>query len=82
MSFVQVLIICDACQCATGHFDEIDIYSQWDGYKFSKDVHRDLAMVIVRMQIPVELKGLGNIECTRDTFKKVSFLREMAIESF
>lgn len=72
-SFVQVFVICDACQRVTGHYDEIDIYFQWDWYEFPKDVRRDLPLAIIGMHQPVELKGLGNIECTRDTFKKVTF---------
>lgn len=70
-SFAQVFVICDACQRVTSHY-EIDIYSEWDWYTFSKNVRFDLPMVIIGSQLPVEVKGLGNIVCTREMFKKVS----------
>lgn len=69
-SFAQFFVICDICQRVTSHY-EIDIYTDWEWYKFPENIRRALPIAIIGNQMPIEVKGLGNIECTRDTFKKM-----------
>lgn len=55
--------------------NQFDIYGDelyhCDWYLFSIKFQRMLLMILTNSQQPVVIRGYGNIECTRDTFKKV-----------
>lgn len=72
-SCVQIFVLCDSSERVITHFKAIDIY-QCDWYAFPICVRRTLPIVIVNTQQPVVLKGVANIQCTRNTFRKVSHL--------
>lgn len=58
-----------------GQFDATDeeLY-QCDWYSFPMDMQKMVLIFMMGTQEPVFIRGFGNIECTRDAFKKVLFL--------
>lgn len=71
-SFFQVFVICESSQILCDRFNEIDIYDQCDWYLFSNRIQRALPFIIVNTtQQPAIIKAVGNISCTRETFKNV-----------
>lgn len=63
------------CECGTivttqfAMFDHELWQCKW--YLFPKEMQQMLSFVISNTQDPVTLLSYGNIECTRDTFKRV-----------
>lgn len=43
----------------------------WDVYIYPKNIQKILPIILYGTQKSVALSGFGNIQCTRDTFKKV-----------
>lgn len=73
-SFAQIFLFCEASQIVSNCFDDVDFYNQCDWYRFSPRVQLAIPMIIVNTtQHSVVIKAFGNILCTRETFKRVSF---------
>lgn len=72
-SFVQIFVFCDMSEYVTSHFNEIDFYNKCDWYSFPTVIRHLMPTLIVNTQQPVVVKGFGNISCTRETFKRVTF---------
>lgn len=77
-SIGQVFVLCDFSERVTAHFDRIDLYNQCDWYAFPKRVRGSMQIVIAGTQQSIVMSAIGNLECTRETFKKVSLI-EIAI---
>lgn len=75
IAIIAVFIACEIGQQMNNAFNKIDFaIDQFDYYLFPLEVKRALPMVIVVAQQPVALACFGDITCTRETFKSVSFL--------
>lgn len=73
-SFVQVFMFCDFGENVTGGFEELnDAISENDWYTFPIGIQRMFPIIMISIQKTVILRGFGNIPCTREAFKKVSF---------
>lgn len=73
-SFVQVFMFCDFGENVTGGFEELnDAILENDWYTFPIGIQRMFPIIMISIQKTVILHGFGNIPCTREAFKKVSF---------
>lgn len=52
-------------------YKNIDVYNLCDWYLYSTQIQRLLPSIIIHTQSDVYIKAYGNIECSRDTFKRV-----------
>lgn len=71
LSFLFVL--CEMADNVTEQYERTNIYEHSDWYNFPNDIKRFLPIIIHNTQTSVVVKGFGNIDCTREEFKKVSF---------
>lgn len=72
-SFAFTLFFCEFGERVTSEFDELnDIMNQLDWYTFPIEVQQTLPIIIAAAQDPVIMRGFGNIECVRQSFKQVS----------
>lgn len=72
-SFVFLFLFCELCQNMSTQFDIYgDELYYCDWYLLTSKLQRTLLIVLTNAQQPVTIHGYGNIECTRDTFKKVN----------
>lgn len=63
---------CNLGEMLTKHFEMFDdALGQCDWYLFSIEIQRMLVIIMSNSQRPAILTGYGNIQCTRETFKKV-----------
>lgn len=71
-SFASIFVFCDSGERIASEFDEIDIYNLCDWYLFPANIEKAIPIVIMNTQLrPVVLEGFGNIQCSRETFKRV-----------
>lgn len=77
-----VLFWCECGKMVNTQFALFD-HELWQcsWYLFPNDMQQMLAFVMANTQDPAVLLGFGNIECTRDTFKRVICLF-ISIRSF
>lgn len=74
-SFVQILMFCDLGENVTTGFSTLgDSIYFCDWYHFPLEFQRTLPTLLMVAEKSVELRGFGNIPCTRKAFRKVSFL--------
>lgn len=74
VAFILIFIACELGQRMTDAFDEISLeIDQFNWYLFPRDLQRTLLTIIPIAQQPVLLECFGNKDCTRETFKSVSF---------
>lgn len=71
-AFGQIFVYCDASERVTIQFDGIDFYSQCDWQEFPLCIRRSIPIVIACTQQSVVLSSIGNVQASRETFKKVS----------
>lgn len=64
-------MLCDFADNVTDRFNRTSIYEHCDWYKFPFEVQRLLPIIISNTQKSVVVKGFGNINCTRKSFKAV-----------
>lgn len=74
-SFLFVFLLCESSERMAIEFEKIDVYMQWDWYKFPSNVQSILPMIIARTQNPVVFQALGEICSNRETFRKVTLCR-------
>lgn len=73
--FIFIFIYCELGQRVSEAFDKpYDAICQFKLHLFPMDVQRMLPIIIVGAQQPIDLRGYGNISCTRDSFKRVSVI--------
>ena len=57
----------------TGSFADLnDAIYQLDWYTFPSEIQRMLPTLMINAQQEVNIKGFGNVLCTRETFQKVN----------
>lgn len=73
IAFGIVLVVCELCQRACDHFNDIDLMvMQWNWYLLPDDIQRLLPLILIVMQQPVELECFGRISCNRETSSRVN----------
>lgn len=66
----------------SGTFDEIsDVYEEFSWYLFPSTAQRMLTTLIILAQRPIEIQIIGSITCGRITFKNVSRLSYVIIQT-
>lgn len=73
-SFVFVSLFCELGEMISEEYEEIDqrlFECNW--HKFPIEMQRMFVIATVNFQQPVYIRGYGDILCTRETLKKVSF---------
>lgn len=71
----QILILCEFGERLAHQFLEINdeiFRSNW--YKLPIDIKKMLPIIVNGTQHPIVISGIGDTECTRETFKNVSNL--------
>lgn len=68
-----LFVICELADNVAERYERASIYALCDWYTFPNDVKRFLPIIIHNTQRSVVIKGFGNIDCTREEFKKVLF---------
>lgn len=72
-SFSFVFIYCELGQRVSEAFEEpYNAICQFRFDLFPLEIQRVLPIIILSAQPPIDLRGYGNISCTRDRFKRVS----------
>lgn len=70
--FLIIFLVCECGQIVTIQFDIFnDLLNQCNWYYLPIELQRMLVVVLVGAQYPTQFQGYGNVECTRDSFKKV-----------
>lgn len=73
-SFVSMFLICEMGQMVSNHFNRFsDKIYMCDWYFLPLELQQMFVIIIMNAQ-PVLIRGYGNVECTRDSFKRVKFL--------
>lgn len=74
-SFIQIFLFCEFGERLTRQFININKeLAECDWYKFPLNIRKLLPMVLNGTQNPLVLTGIGQLKCTRETFKAVSGL--------
>lgn len=71
-AFSMIFTLCELGERITGRFNEIDneiFYSDW--YTFPMNVQKILPIIINGTQSSIVFRGIGSMECTRESFKRV-----------
>lgn len=74
-SFVMIFCICEIGQSVDNQFDNLndDIW-KCDWYLLPPKLQQMLIIIIGNSQEPKSIRGFGNIECTRESFKQVNLI--------
>lgn len=81
-AFGAVFVICELCQRITNSFDEIsEKIEAFEWNSFPQEIQKLLPILLIGAQQPVVFECFGGISALRETFKKVSELRNR-IQSF
>lgn len=70
----MIFLFCNFGEDITTQFKAIDheIY-ECDWYLFPRKAQRILPTLVLSTQRPVIFRGFGNVVCTREAFKRVSY---------
>ena len=80
-AFVMIYLYCEFGEMVTLQFNTFhELLCQCEWYRFPIDVQRMLVIFMLDTQQPASIRGYGNIECTRDAFKNVSFFGNKLIQ--
>jgi 7tm Odorant receptor len=72
--FVVLFIFCDLGESVTARFERFnDRLCRYKWYLLSIEMQQMYLIFVADTQQSVTLGSYGNIECTRETFKKVNF---------
>ena len=75
-SFIFIFIFCNFGEMFTKNFNEVNYaMAECDWYQFPIDIQRHLPIILINTQQTVMLQGFGNIDLSRDTFKRVSVIK-------
>lgn len=71
-AFVLIFLLCELGETVTNQHELLnDELCQCDWYLFSVGMQKLLVIFISLTQQPVLIRGFANIQCVRDTFKRV-----------
>lgn len=74
-SFGFTFIICEIPQRISFGFEEIcDSFYQLNWYRFPDELNKLLVTFILSLQKPIVFECFGSIDCSRESFKKVSLV--------
>ena len=77
-AFTLIFFYCELGKMVTNEFNLFnEELCQCKWYLFSLDMQRMMLIFMSDAQQPMLLRGYGNIECTRDSFKNVIFFVEI-----
>lgn len=81
-SFAIMFFNCEIGQDVSNQFNKLsdDIW-KCDWYLLSHQLQRMLIVIIINAQDPVFIRGFGNVECTRDSFKQAIIWNEIAFRN-
>lgn len=79
-SFSIIAVFCNCGEMVVNAFD--DELCRWEWHLFSMEFQRMLIVAIANAQRPVFIRGYCNIQCTRNSFKKVSKVAAWALLIF
>lgn len=72
-SFVLIFLFSELGERLTNQFNEINKeILDYDWYAFPISIQKLIPTILTGTQDPVVIRGYGNINCTRDTFKQVN----------
>lgn len=75
VSFALIFSFCELGEQIMSQFNKIDEeICNFDWHLLPLDIQKIYPIIMIGTQAPVMLIGMGNIECTREAFKKVSEL--------
>lgn len=83
-AIVFISLLCELGKMVTNEFELFSgELNQCNWYAFPIAMQRMLLIVVVNSEQPAKLRGFGNVECTRETFKRVignadSFLKSVS----
>lgn len=72
-SLIQIFVFCEFGENVSEQFGKLNkaIYKcRW--YSFPMDMQKMIQIILVSTQQPVNLRGYGNVECSREAFNRVS----------
>lgn len=79
-AFGMIFLVCELCQRASDEFEKIgDIIGEFHWYLFPDELTHLLPTIIAVAQQPVGIDCFGSMKCTRDSFKRVSFITDRPI---
>lgn len=71
-TFGMIFFFCEMCEQITDGFNGItDEIKKMDWYSYPLEIQRMLPIILIHGQEPVEIVAFGNIQFTRETFKRV-----------
>lgn len=74
-AFGMIFLVCELCQRASDEFEKIcDTICVFDWYLFPDKLTHLLPTILIVAQEEVGIDCFGSIKCTRDSFKRVSFI--------
>lgn len=73
-SFIEIFLFCNFGEMVTQKYIEVNhAFFECNWYLFPIEIQRHyMPMILMNTQQTVILRGFGNIDITRETFKKVS----------
>ena len=75
-AFALLFLFCEFGQKLTNHFDQLNVaINDCDWTSFPKKIQKILPIIMQNTQRPVVLRTFENASCSRETFKRVSFLK-------
>lgn len=82
-AFSLVFFTCELGQRFSSGFDALNdrvVRLKW--YSFPRDVQRMLPIIMLGVQQPVTIECFGSIVCSRETFKRVSYIVNIKLISY
>lgn len=70
----MIFLFCEPGDAVANQFDEFtDEFTQCKWYTFPVEMQRMCVIVLANAQQPTAVQGFGNLECTRQSMKRVKF---------
>lgn len=67
-----LFVLCETANNVSDRFMNISIYEQCDWYEFPIGLQQQILLFTQNTQQRATIKAFGNIECVRETFKRVN----------
>lgn len=72
--FIPIFLLCDLGERLTYRFNQIDnAIFQCNWYKYPIEIQTVLPIIVNNTQQSFVLSGMGNIQCSHDALKNVSY---------
>lgn len=75
LTVIVFLLICSACEELKGQFEDLNIYLRCKWYRYPAKLQRILTIILIDSQNSDAFKIFGSLTASRETCKKVSYLR-------